>query len=155
MSLCVQNPHLNQKTWNNLEKLCRSLTKRYLNVYVCTGPLYLPRWPHSSSLHPWEEDLIFFVDSEFLYPKMQINDDFSSRNRILWNIVGRLTWPNRFHLDSWGSWSDLFTRSFPIIRLSSITSSNWDQLFCSSDCIFKCTYLAVYRYITFYFLKRW
>lgn len=38
-----QNPNLNQKAWNNLEKLCRSLTKHYLNVYVCTGPLYLPR----------------------------------------------------------------------------------------------------------------
>ncbi|CAL8248081.1 unnamed protein product [Merluccius merluccius] len=38
-----QNPHLNQKVWNNLEKLCRSLTKHYLNVYICTGPLYLPR----------------------------------------------------------------------------------------------------------------
>ncbi|XP_058492234.1 endonuclease G, mitochondrial isoform X1 [Solea solea] len=40
---CVKSPHLNQVTWNNLEKLCRSLTKRYLNVYVCSGPLYLPR----------------------------------------------------------------------------------------------------------------
>ncbi|XP_030579568.1 endonuclease G, mitochondrial isoform X1 [Archocentrus centrarchus] len=42
-NVAPQNPHLNQNTWNNLEKLCRSLTKRYLNVYVCTGPLYLPR----------------------------------------------------------------------------------------------------------------
>lgn len=46
-SCCIlvlfQNPHLNQNTWNNLEKRCRSLTKHYLNVYVCTGPLYLPR----------------------------------------------------------------------------------------------------------------
>ncbi|XP_024150876.1 endonuclease G, mitochondrial isoform X2 [Oryzias melastigma] len=41
-SVAPQNPHLNQKTWNNLEKLCRSLTKCYLNVYVCTGPLYQP-----------------------------------------------------------------------------------------------------------------
>ncbi|KAM3838441.1 endonuclease G, mitochondrial [Diretmus argenteus] len=38
-----QDPHLNQNAWNNLEKLCRSLTKHYINVYVCTGPLYLPR----------------------------------------------------------------------------------------------------------------
>ncbi|XP_048860326.1 endonuclease G, mitochondrial [Brienomyrus brachyistius] len=38
-----QNPHLNQNAWNNLEKYCRSLTKHYLNVFVCTGPLYLPR----------------------------------------------------------------------------------------------------------------
>ncbi|XP_059911095.1 endonuclease G, mitochondrial [Gadus macrocephalus] len=38
-----QCPHLNRKAWNNLEQLCRSLTKQYLNVYVCTGPLYLPR----------------------------------------------------------------------------------------------------------------
>ncbi|XP_056585535.1 endonuclease G, mitochondrial [Triplophysa dalaica] len=38
-----QNPHLNQNAWNNLEKYCRSLTKHYQNVFVCTGPLYLPR----------------------------------------------------------------------------------------------------------------
>ncbi|KAG7214273.1 hypothetical protein INR49_007513 [Caranx melampygus] len=42
-NVAPQNPHLNQNTWNSLEKLCRSLTKHYLNVYVCTGPLYLPR----------------------------------------------------------------------------------------------------------------
>lgn len=42
-NVAPQNPHLNQVAWNNLEKLCRSLTKRYLNVFVCTGPLYLPR----------------------------------------------------------------------------------------------------------------
>ncbi|KAM8865667.1 endonuclease G, mitochondrial isoform 1-T1 [Synchiropus picturatus] len=41
-NIAPQNPHLNQNSWNNLEKLCRSLTKSYLNVYVCTGPLYLP-----------------------------------------------------------------------------------------------------------------
>lgn len=38
-----QNPHLNQKAWNSLEKYCRSLTRHYQNVFVCTGPLYLPR----------------------------------------------------------------------------------------------------------------
>eukprot|EP00062_Callorhinchus_milii_P027666 gi/632991242/ref/XP_007884538.1/ PREDICTED: endonuclease G, mitochondrial-like [Callorhinchus milii] len=38
-----QNPNLNQNAWNNLEKYCRSLTKFNKNVYVCTGPLFLPR----------------------------------------------------------------------------------------------------------------
>ncbi|XP_067868202.1 endonuclease G, mitochondrial isoform X2 [Heterodontus francisci] len=38
-----QNPNLNQNAWNNLEKYCRNLTKYNKNVYVCTGPLYLPR----------------------------------------------------------------------------------------------------------------
>ncbi|KAE8584272.1 hypothetical protein XENTR_v10020890 [Xenopus tropicalis] len=38
-----QNPHLNQKAWNNLERYCRSVTKKNKNVYVCTGPLFLPR----------------------------------------------------------------------------------------------------------------
>ncbi|XP_059193066.1 endonuclease G, mitochondrial [Centropristis striata] len=42
-NVAPQDPHLNQVTWNNLEKHCRALTKHYLNVYVCTGPLYLPR----------------------------------------------------------------------------------------------------------------
>lgn len=38
-----QVPHLNQNAWNNLEKYSRSLTRTYQNVYVCTGPLFLPR----------------------------------------------------------------------------------------------------------------
>uniref|UniRef100_A0A8C5QZR7 Endonuclease n=1 Tax=Leptobrachium leishanense TaxID=445787 RepID=A0A8C5QZR7_9ANUR len=38
-----QNPHLNRKAWNKLEKHCRKLTKSNRNVYVCTGPLFLPR----------------------------------------------------------------------------------------------------------------
>ncbi|XP_026229017.1 endonuclease G, mitochondrial [Anabas testudineus] len=50
-NVAPQNPHLNQNTWNNLEKMCRSLTKRYLNVYVCTGPLYLPRQEDDGKLY--------------------------------------------------------------------------------------------------------
>uniref|UniRef100_A0A452IMK6 Endonuclease n=1 Tax=Gopherus agassizii TaxID=38772 RepID=A0A452IMK6_9SAUR len=42
-NVAPQVPHLNQKAWNNLEKYCRSLTKYNKNVYVCTGPLFLPR----------------------------------------------------------------------------------------------------------------
>ncbi|KAM5146603.1 endonuclease G, mitochondrial isoform 1-T1 [Mantella aurantiaca] len=38
-----QNPNLNQNAWNNLEQYCRSLTKCNKNVYVCTGPLFLPK----------------------------------------------------------------------------------------------------------------
>lgn len=41
--LSCQVPHLNQNAWNNLEKYSRSLTRTYQNVYVCTGPLFLPR----------------------------------------------------------------------------------------------------------------
>lgn len=33
----------NRDSWNRLEKRVRALTKHYKNVYVCTGPLYLPR----------------------------------------------------------------------------------------------------------------
>lgn len=33
----------NRHSWNRLEKYVRKLTKKYSNVYVCTGPLYLPR----------------------------------------------------------------------------------------------------------------
>ncbi|XP_035514269.1 endonuclease G, mitochondrial isoform X2 [Morone saxatilis] len=50
-NVAPQNPHLNQNTWNNLEKLSRSLTKHYLNVYVCTGPLYLPRQEADGKLY--------------------------------------------------------------------------------------------------------
>ena len=33
----------NRDKWEHLERYARSLTKIYRNVYVCTGPLYLPR----------------------------------------------------------------------------------------------------------------
>ncbi|ODM94403.1 Endonuclease G, mitochondrial [Orchesella cincta] len=33
----------NRDAWNTLEKYVRGLTRRYENVYVCSGPLYLPR----------------------------------------------------------------------------------------------------------------
>jgi len=33
----------NRHSWNRLEKHVRRLTKVYNNVYVCTGPLYLPK----------------------------------------------------------------------------------------------------------------
>lgn len=33
----------NRDSWNRLEKYVRKLTKTYTNVYVCTGPLYLPK----------------------------------------------------------------------------------------------------------------
>ena len=33
----------NRDYWNKLEKHVRKLTKKYSNVYVCTGPLYLPK----------------------------------------------------------------------------------------------------------------
>jgi len=33
----------NRNSWNRLEKYVRKLTKTYKNVYVCTGPMYLPR----------------------------------------------------------------------------------------------------------------
>ncbi|XP_013410102.1 endonuclease G, mitochondrial-like [Lingula anatina] len=33
----------NRDAWNKLENYVRKLTKNHPNVYVCTGPLYLPR----------------------------------------------------------------------------------------------------------------
>ncbi|KAJ8919086.1 hypothetical protein NQ315_012071 [Exocentrus adspersus] len=33
----------NRDSWNRLEKHVRKLTRTYINVYCCTGPLYLPR----------------------------------------------------------------------------------------------------------------
>ncbi|XP_002736286.1 endonuclease G, mitochondrial-like [Saccoglossus kowalevskii] len=33
----------NRDIWCDLEKYVRKLTKKYKNLYVCTGPLYLPR----------------------------------------------------------------------------------------------------------------
>jgi len=42
-NISPQNADLNQNAWNNLEKYTRSLVHHNDNVYVCTGPLYLPR----------------------------------------------------------------------------------------------------------------
>nr|XP_009859536.1 endonuclease G, mitochondrial-like [Ciona intestinalis] len=42
-NIVPQHPHMNQHAWNNLEKYVRSLCHHNDNVYVCTGPLYLPR----------------------------------------------------------------------------------------------------------------
>ncbi|KAG8042602.1 hypothetical protein G9C98_005236 [Cotesia typhae] len=36
-------PGFNRNSWNRLEKYVRQLTKTYKDVYVCTGPLYLPK----------------------------------------------------------------------------------------------------------------
>lgn len=36
-------PGFNRHSWNRLEKYVRHLTKNYKDVYVCTGPLYLPK----------------------------------------------------------------------------------------------------------------
>ena len=33
----------NRDKWEHLERYARSMTKLYRNVYVCTGPLYLPK----------------------------------------------------------------------------------------------------------------
>ncbi|XP_067632025.1 endonuclease G, mitochondrial [Eurosta solidaginis] len=36
-------PGFNRDSWNRLEMYVRKLTQTHPNVYVCTGPLYLPR----------------------------------------------------------------------------------------------------------------
>lgn len=38
----------NRDSWNRLEIHVRKLTNIYKNVYVCTGPLYLPKYIHPS-----------------------------------------------------------------------------------------------------------
>jgi len=41
----------NRDSWNRLERHCRNLTKTHRNVYVCTGPLYLPRKEADGNLY--------------------------------------------------------------------------------------------------------
>lgn len=51
----------NRDSWNRLEKHVRSLTKHNRNVYVCTGPLYLPRYDKStthSNMHYYTFDYV-------------------------------------------------------------------------------------------------
>lgn len=50
-NMVPQNSDLNKNAWNNLERYCRSLTKSNKNVYVCTGPLYLPRKESDGKLY--------------------------------------------------------------------------------------------------------
>lgn len=42
-NILPQDPILNRNVWNKLEKSVRRLTNHFENVYVCTGPLYLPK----------------------------------------------------------------------------------------------------------------
>jgi endonuclease G, mitochondrial len=41
----------NRDSWNRLERYVRKLTKTFTNVYVCTGPLYLPRKDPNGKLY--------------------------------------------------------------------------------------------------------
>ncbi|KAH9488645.1 hypothetical protein Btru_061279 [Bulinus truncatus] len=41
----------NRDTWNTLEKYIRALARINKNVYVCTGPLYLPRKEQDGKLY--------------------------------------------------------------------------------------------------------
>lgn len=41
----------NRDKWNELESYCRKLTRTFANVYVCTGPLYLPRQEEDGKLY--------------------------------------------------------------------------------------------------------
>lgn len=41
----------NRDSWNRLERYVRKLTKTFTNVYVCTGPLYLPRKEPNGKLY--------------------------------------------------------------------------------------------------------
>nr|CAB3242554.1 endonuclease G, mitochondrial-like [Phallusia mammillata] len=54
-NISPQHPHFNRNAWNNLERYVRSLAFHYENVYVCTGPLYLPmRMPDGKSYVTYE-----------------------------------------------------------------------------------------------------
>uniref|UniRef100_A0A2P2IDK2 Endonuclease n=1 Tax=Hirondellea gigas TaxID=1518452 RepID=A0A2P2IDK2_9CRUS len=41
----------NRDKWNELEHHCRQLTRKSRNVYVCTGPLFLPRSEDDGNLY--------------------------------------------------------------------------------------------------------
>ncbi|VDN56775.1 unnamed protein product [Dracunculus medinensis] len=41
----------NRDKWNELEKRVRKLARKNLNVFVCTGPLYLPRLESDGSMY--------------------------------------------------------------------------------------------------------
>jgi len=55
-NICPQHPGLNRKLWKRLEIYTRSLAKHNDAVYVCTGPLYLPK----------ERDNKLFVEYQLL-----------------------------------------------------------------------------------------
>ncbi|XP_071520932.1 endonuclease G, mitochondrial isoform X3 [Panulirus ornatus] len=41
----------NRDKWNDLEQYCRKLARENANVYVCTGPLYIPRREDDGKLY--------------------------------------------------------------------------------------------------------
>ncbi|KAK7933678.1 hypothetical protein WMY93_004574 [Mugilogobius chulae] len=50
-NIVPQDPDLNRCLWNRLEQMCRSLTKNHRSVFVCSGPLFLPRPDSNGRLH--------------------------------------------------------------------------------------------------------
>lgn len=50
-NILPQDPILNRTTWNKLEIYVRKLTNYFENVYVCTGPLYLPKRDKTGKMH--------------------------------------------------------------------------------------------------------
>jgi len=50
-NISPQTPALNQILWNNLERYTRSLCHHFEDVYVCSGPLYLPHREGDNKLY--------------------------------------------------------------------------------------------------------
>jgi endonuclease G len=40
--MCPQDAHFNRGYWSSVERFTRSLTAHFNDVYIFTGPLYLP-----------------------------------------------------------------------------------------------------------------
>lgn len=49
----------NRDSWNRLEKHVRKLTNIYKDVYVCTGPLYLPKYIYLFAILNFCKSLLF------------------------------------------------------------------------------------------------
>lgn len=64
----------NRDSWNRLEKYTRKLVKKYPNVYVCTGPLYLPRCEFAKRVFIYFSNYLIsrIEDDGFTYVKYRV-----------------------------------------------------------------------------------
>lgn len=60
----------NRDSWNKLEKHVRKLTNVYKDVYVCTGPLYLPKYIHPSCYFESLDANLFYLVIKHVFTKV-------------------------------------------------------------------------------------
>lgn len=84
-NITPQNAFFNQGIWHSLEKHALDLAKEYGSVYVCSGPLYLPR------VITAEEEKVFLEEEQEDHRnnRSQIPDEYKhTKKYVLYEVIG-------------------------------------------------------------------